>query len=110
MAIICFVYGSVGDMEKRIYTVDMYTVYILLCEDDSLYTGITTDMNRRFQEHKEGIGSRYTRARGVLKLLYVEEAKNRSEASKREHEIKQMSREKKMAMIGLKNAHNKEGW
>ena len=77
----------------------MYTVYILLCGDGSLYTGVTTDIDRRFEEHQEGIGSRYTRARGVKKLLYTERKRGRSRAQQREAEIKKMSREEKLALI-----------
>jgi len=69
----------------------MYTVYILECGDGSLYTGITTDLERRFQEHKEGIGSSYTRAKKVRRIVYTETCKNRSEASKREAAIKKMN-------------------
>jgi putative endonuclease len=64
----------------------MYFVYILECKDKSLYTGITTDVERRLQEHKDGIGSRYTKAHGAQKIVYTEIASNRSIASKREAE------------------------
>jgi putative endonuclease len=77
----------------------MYAVYILECKDGSLYTGITTDVLRRFAEHKNGKGGQYTRARGVVKILYTEEHKNRSSASKREAEIKGWDRQKKLNLI-----------
>ncbi len=77
----------------------MYYVYILKCEDKSLYTGITTDLNRRLEEHKEGHGGRYTRAHKPIKIVYTEELSNRSEASVREAEIKKLSREKKQKLI-----------
>jgi putative endonuclease len=77
----------------------MYAVYILGCKDGSLYTGITTDVLRRFAEHKNGKGGHYTRARGVVKILYTEEHKNRSSASKREAEIKGWDRQKKLNLI-----------
>jgi len=77
----------------------MYFLYILECEDKSLYTGITTDIERRLKEHKEGIGSRYTKARKAVGFLYVEKHENRSEASKRELEIKKWPRSKKLNLI-----------
>ena len=76
-----------------------YFVYILKCKDGSLYTGITTDVKRRFREHKEGKGGHYTSSRGVLKILHTEQFKNRSLASKREVELKGWSRSKKMNLI-----------
>jgi len=66
--------------------------------DGSLYTGITTDVERRLEEHTKGIGSRYTRARRVEKVIYVEECENRSIASERESQIKHLSREDKLAL------------
>lgn len=74
----------------------MYFVYLLECTDGSIYTGITTDPKRRLKEHKEGKGGHYTRAHGATKILYKEECKNRGVASKRELEIKKMSREQKI--------------
>lgn len=79
----------------------MYFVYLLQCVDDTLYTGITTDVERRFEEHKNGTGANYTRAHGVVKILYSEEQENRSAASKREAEIKSWNREQKLAFIKL---------
>jgi len=77
----------------------MYFVYILKCDDKSLYTGITTDIKRRFLEHKEGKGGHYTRARGVKKMIYSEKHLNRSSALKREAEIKSWPRAKKLDLI-----------
>lgn len=77
----------------------MYLVYILECADGSLYTGVTTDVVRRFTEHREGKGGHYTRAKGVRSVVYTEEQPNRSAAQKREAEIKSWSREKKIALI-----------
>jgi len=77
----------------------MYFVYIIRCKDGSLYTGITTDVRRRFVEHQEGRGARYTRARGVVQVVYTEKCKNRSIASKREAEIKRMTRQEKLSLI-----------
>ena len=77
----------------------MYVVYILLCKNNSLYTGITTDVPRRLLEHERGTGARYTRAHGVKKLLHTERKMNRSTASKREAEIKRLTREQKLLLI-----------
>ena len=77
----------------------MYFVYILECRDGSLYTGITTDVARRFKEHKEGLGGHYTSAKEAVKIVYIEEQPDRSTASKREAEIKSWSREKKLDLI-----------
>ena len=77
----------------------MYFVYILLCGDRSLYTGITTDVARRFQEHKAGKGGHYTAAKGAVKVVYSEKHPTRSLALKREAEIKRWPREKKLALI-----------
>jgi len=75
-------------------------VYILRCADNTLYTGITTDLERRLHEHNhETLGARYTKARRPLTLAYSEEAENRSAASKREYAIKKLSRHQKEQLI-----------
>ena len=76
----------------------MYFVYILTCKDGSLYTGITTDVDRRFKEHKAGKGGHYTKAKGVDKILYTEKQATRSLALKREAEIKRWPRRQKLAL------------
>jgi len=78
-------------------------MYILECEDKSLYTGITTDVQRRFAEHKLGKGGAYTRSKKVKSILYTEKCKNRSLASKREREIKGQTHKEKLALIQLKS-------
>ena len=77
-----------------------YFVYLLECKDGSLYTGITTDVARRFAEHKSGAGSRFTRAKGAKCMLYTEEQPSRSAAQKREAAIKKMPRGKKLTLVG----------
>jgi len=77
----------------------MYYVYIIECKDGTLYTGITTDIQRRFKEHNSGRGGAYTRAKKVKKVLYTEQIETRSEAQKREAEIKSWHRERKLALI-----------
>lgn len=74
----------------------MYFVYLIKCKDGTIYTGITTDIKRRFTEHKKGRGGHYTRSRGVARLLYKEKVGNRSIASKREAQIKGWRRGKKL--------------
>ncbi len=74
-------------------------VYILRCSDGSLYTGITTDLERRLDEHNGGRGARYTRARCPVVMVYREPCLDRSEASKREAAIKRTSRSAKLALI-----------
>ena len=77
----------------------MYYVYLIECEDKTLYTGITTNINRRFQEHSSGKGGAYTRSKKVKKVLYTELHKTRSEAQKREAQIKGWGRKKKLALV-----------
>jgi putative endonuclease len=79
----------------------MYFVYILECGDGSLYTGITTDVKRRFAEHKSGAGGHFTRAKGAKRIVYTEEQPSRSAAQKREAEIKKLTREQKLALIKI---------
>ncbi len=77
----------------------MYFVYLIECSDKSIYTGITTDVARRFNEHKTGIGGHYTRSKQVVKVLYTEQFKTRGEALKREAQIKGWRRDKKLALV-----------
>lgn len=81
-----------------------YFVYLLECEDGSLYTGITTDVARRFTEHQNGVGSHFTRAKGARRIVYSETQPDRSSALVREAEIKKWPREKKLALVGAKSA------
>ena len=74
-------------------------VYILECADSTYYTGITTDVARRISEHEAGSGAKYTKGRGPLSLLYQEECENRSFASKREIEIKSLSKAEKLRLV-----------
>lgn len=80
-----------------------WKLYILRCGDGSLYTGITTDVEKRLEAHRSGKGAKYTRGRGPLEIVYREECGNHSAALKREMEIKALSREDKMKLI-----HNPE--
>jgi putative endonuclease len=78
-----------------------YFVYLLECEDGSLYAGITTDVERRFNEHAAKIGGHYTRAHAAKRIVYTEQFKNRSAASKREAEIKSLPRERKLNLAAI---------
>ncbi|MDD5427620.1 MAG: GIY-YIG nuclease family protein [Candidatus Omnitrophica bacterium] len=77
----------------------MWYVYIIQCSDNSLYTGVTTDVSRRVKAHNEKSGGSYTRIRTPVKLVYQEPQPNQSAALKREAQIKRWSREKKLALI-----------
>ena len=74
-------------------------IYILRCGDDTLYTGITDDVEKRFSAHAAGKGAKYTRGRGPLTLVYTEEVEDKSTALKREHAIKKLSRTEKLKLI-----------
>ena len=82
---------------------DEWYLYIIQCKDGTFYTGITLDIKRRFQEHKEGRGGRYTRSAKVGQLVYYEEYSKKGEALKRERQIKGWRREKKLNLIKYKN-------
>ena len=76
-------------------------VYMIRAADQSLYTGITTDVERRFAEHQSGrAGAKYFRGRKPQKVVLVESGHDRSSASIREAQIKKLSRDQKMALIG----------
>lgn len=90
---------SKSSNKKVRYCFHMYFVYIMECKDGSLYTGITTNIERRFAEHKSGIGSHYTSAKEVVRVVYTESHPDRSSASKREAKIKSWTRKKKLSLI-----------
>ena len=73
--------------------------YVMRCADNSFYTGITNNLDKRLTAHNNGTASKYTRCRLPVQLVYSEPHANRSTASKREAHIKQMSREKKLEFI-----------
>jgi predicted GIY-YIG superfamily endonuclease len=77
----------------------MWFVYVVRCADETLYTGVTTDVKRRLAEHNDGCGARYTRSRGPVALVYREKAVDRSAALKREHAIKRMTLVDKQKLI-----------
>ena len=77
----------------------MWYLYILRCKDGSLYTGITTDVEKRLEAHRSGKGAKYTRGRGPLELVYQEECGDHSAALRRELAIKALSREEKQDLL-----------
>lgn len=77
----------------------VWLVYIVRCSDRSLYTGVTTDADKRVAKHNRGQGSRYTRARLPVELVYLEPAPDRGAALRRETEIKRMPSAAKQRMV-----------
>ncbi|QLK24596.1 GIY-YIG nuclease family protein [Natrinema zhouii] len=78
-----------------------HVVYVLECADGSLYTGYTTDLERRVAEHDAGEGAKYTRGRTPVELQYHERFDSKSAAMSREYEIKQLRRTEKERLVGL---------
>ncbi len=76
-----------------------YFVYILECADQTLYTGWTTDINRRLAAHNAGRGARYTRQRGPVRLVYQEEVADHRAALEREQQIKRLPRAAKLKLV-----------
>ena len=85
------------DQDKKLAP---WYVYMVRASDQSLYTGITTDPKRRLAEHQSGkTGAKYFRGRGAVAMVYLEASTDRSSASKRESQIKKLSRREKLALI-----------
>jgi putative endonuclease len=85
--------------ERRHRHAVSHYVYVLECADDTLYTGYTTDVERRVAEHDAGEGAKYTRGRTPVELVHVESFGTRSAALSREYEIKQLSRSAKERLV-----------
>lgn len=81
------------NQEKRHY------FYVLECADQSLYAGYTTDTERREKEHNNGIGSKYTKSRRPVKMIFQEDFETRSEATKAEAAFKKLSRKEKLLKL-----------
>ena len=102
---------TVTNVRKKVITMlvsankKQWHVYILECEDGTLYTGVSTDVFHRFEKHRNGTGAKYTRSRGVKRLVYTEACESRSIALRREAEIKKLSRNKKLCLVGRKKKH-----
>lgn len=87
----------------------MYYLYILNCSDNTLYTGITTDLKRRMVEHNSTkLGAKYTSSRRPVKIVFSKKFKNRSIASKEEARIKKLRKNEKLELIKKYNATNKK--
>lgn len=76
-----------------------YYTYILQCNDGSLYTGWSTNVEERLATHNAGLGAKYTRSRLPVRLAHVEEFSTKEDAMKREYEIKQLSRQEKLSLL-----------
>ncbi|MDO8498221.1 MAG: GIY-YIG nuclease family protein [bacterium] len=79
----------------------MWFVYVLLCEDGSFYTGISNNIEKRFADHKNGMGGYYTRSHKPIELVYSEKLPTQSDALKREMQIKSWRRAKKIRVLNL---------
>lgn len=79
----------------------MWYVYVLLCDDGSLYTGSTNDIKKRFEDHRGGKGAKYTRSHKPVKVVYQEQLDSKSEALKRENEIKGWKRKEKLKKLNI---------
>ena len=77
----------------------MHYTYILQCSDGTLYTGYTLDLKKRVSAHNSGKGSKYTRGRLPVTLVYYEELETKKEALQREHQIKKLDRIEKIKLI-----------
>ena len=84
-----------------------WTVYIIRCDDSTLYTGVTTDLERRFQEHRDHPrGAKYFNGRKPLEVVYSEVGHTRSSACQREAAIKKLSRDEKLVLVGRATGRN----
>lgn len=81
-----------------------WSVYIILCQDGSLYTGISTDVQRRFQQHINGTGAKFFRSHQPERIVFIEAGHTRSTASAKENAIKKLSRRNKITRLNLKLA------
>lgn len=79
-----------------------YFVYILICSDNTLYTGITNDLHNRLDTHNQGKASKYTRGRTPVAYVYIEQSSDVGSALRRERSIKKLPRDKKLELINSK--------
>ena len=84
-----------------------YYVYVLVCEDNTFYTGYTRNVEARFRLHKKGKGARYVRLHPPKKVVYEEEFETRSEAMKRERQIKRLTHTQKQRLVSSKAKRRK---
>lgn len=85
---------------------DVWHLYMIRCRDGSLYTGIATDVARRFTEHKAGKGAKYLRGRGPIELVFQKRIGHRGAALKAEHRVKRLPKHKKEALVQSNGAVN----
>lgn len=89
-----------SNTEHDHHAYNSYYVYLMKCSDDSLYCGITTDLERREHEHNHSVkGAKYTRSRRPVNLIWYKKCQNRSEACKEEYRIKRLSKKDKLELI-----------
>ena len=81
----------------------MNYTYIIRCKDDTLYCGWTNNLEKRISSHNAGTGAKYTRNRHPVELVYYETFETKEEAMRREYEIKQLTRKKKLMLIANRN-------
>ena len=91
-----------NEVKQSRRAVIMWFVYILLCADNSLYTGSSNNPDQRFSDHRNGKGGRYTRSHIPLKIVYLEKCESKIIALKREMQIKGWSHSKKIKVLKLK--------
>ena len=95
---------QIDGIDTFLTPISKWKVYILRCADDTLYTGITTDLRKRVHEHNNSkLGAKYTKVRRPVELVYWQNADDRVDASKKEYAIKQLSRKEKLKLIKLDN-------
>jgi putative endonuclease len=92
--------GGISPRDRFVSCNSGWVVYVLRCRTGQLYTGCTTDLERRVREHNSGNGSRFTRSRLPVAVVYMEELPSRSEALRRERAIKGMRRNEKLLLVG----------
>lgn len=90
-----------------VWMMSMWYVYVVRCADRSLYTGITTDADRRIARHNLGHGARYTRTRRPVRLVYLEQATDRGAALRREYEIKQLTTAEKRRLVAARRGRKR---
>jgi putative endonuclease len=81
---------------------DVYYVYMVICSDETFYTGYTNNLGGRVEKHNSGKGAKYTRGRGPVKLVYTEKYCSKSKAMKREYQIKQLTHMEKFLLAAEK--------
>lgn len=86
-------------MSIRLLHTNNWLVYIIKCDDGSLYTGITTNLDRRFKQHASKRGAKYFRGRCPLEVVYVEQGHSRRSATQREIRIKALKHQEKLSLI-----------